>query len=51
MIQGPKLIDLLIALYNQQDRICHECFDGSPNFKFLLNKAFEDEMNRSNLVI
>lgn len=50
MIQGPKLIDMLISLYNQQDRICLECFDNSPNFKFLLNKAFEDEMNKSGLV-
>lgn len=50
MIQGPKLIDMLISLYNQQDRICSECFDSSPNFKFLLNKAFEEEMNKSALV-
>lgn len=50
MIQGPKLVDMLISLYNQMDRICQECFDNSPNFKFLLNKAFEEEMNKTNLV-
>lgn len=51
MIQGPKLIDMLISLYNKMDRICQECFDSSPNFKFLLNKAFEEEINKSNLVV
>ena len=51
MIQGPKLIDMLTSLYNQQDRITQECFDSSPNFKFLLNKAFEEEINKTGLVI
>lgn len=39
----------LIELFNEQDRVCVECFDNNPNFRFLLNKAFEEEINKENV--
>ena len=39
-----------IELYQEQDRICAECFDNNVNFKFILNKAFEDGLNRETSV-
>ena len=49
-MQGPDLINNLIGLFNKQDKICAECFDNSPNFRFLLNKAFEEEINKEDMV-
>ncbi len=39
----------LIELFNDQDKVCVECFDPNPNFRFLLNKAFEEEINKDNV--
>lgn len=40
----------MIELFTEQDRICVECFDSNPNFRFLLHKSFEDEINKENMV-
>lgn len=40
----------MIALFNDHDKICGECFDNNPNFRFLLNKAFEEEINKEGMV-
>lgn len=47
--QGPQLVNTLIELFTEQDTICTECFDNNPNFRFLLNKAFEEEINKDGM--
>lgn len=34
-----------MELFKEQERVCTDCFENNPNFKFLLNKAFEEEIN------
>lgn len=47
---GPGLVNQLMDFYSEQDKICIDCFDNNPNFRFLLTKAFEEEINKENVV-
>ena len=47
---GATLVNSLMDLYNDQDKVCIECFDNNPNFKFLLGKSYEEGINKEGLV-
>lgn len=47
---GPGLVNQLMDFYSEQDKICIDCFDNNPNFRFLLTKAFEEEINKESVV-
>jgi len=39
-----------MEFYSEQDKICADCFENSPNFRFLLTKSFEEEINKEAVV-
>ena len=47
---GPGLVNQLMDFFSEQDKICVDCFDNNPNFRFLLTKAFEEEINKESVV-